>query len=102
MSGKKGMGTRDPKQSVRQAAMLGLIGIRDIPVDYYDHGDHRHKKGRSTLQKVIEDVEGRDLEDILEDTEPKVLIEKYHLDSTTITVWKRRIVEGAMGGEIEG
>lgn len=50
----------------------------------------KHKPGRTTLQRIIEDVEGMDLQDVLETYEPAVLAEKYHLDLSTISKWKER------------
>ena len=50
-----------------------------------------HKQDRTALQKIIEDQEGMDIEDVLSIYDAKDIAAKYHLDLSTISKWKERL-----------
>lgn len=56
-------------------------------------GEHNHKLERTALQRLVEDGEGKSLEEILTapDKDLVRLTEKYHLSPSTLYQWRVRL-----------
>jgi len=51
-----------------------------------------HAANRSVLQKVIEDMEGRDLNVLVSTVEGRLYLRKqYHLDESTVYLWFKKL-----------